>query len=89
MIIVSAVTEKQKQANRLKLEFERGDINAVEYYRKLKGLSQAQLASEAGVEARTIFKLEKKRVKFPKHLAKAIAAALGIEPHQLFEGLRH
>ena len=87
MVIVSDVTEKV--ANRLKMDFERGNINAVEYYRKLKGLSQEQLASEAGVEARTIFKLEKKRVKFPKHLAKSIAVALGIEPHQLFEGSRH
>jgi transcriptional regulator with XRE-family HTH domain len=85
-VVPAPLTEKQ--INKLKLEFDRGDINAVTYYRKLKGLSQEQLASVSGVEARTIFKLETRRVKFPKHLAKSIAEVLGVEPHQLFEGAR-
>lgn len=78
----------EKRANRLKLEYERGDINALTYYRSLAGLTTEQLASQAEVDSRVIFKLETKRVKFPKHVAKSIAHALGIEAHQLFEGAR-
>lgn len=87
MALEVKVTEKQ--ANRLRLEFERGDINAVTYYRSLSGLTREELASKSGVQPRQIFKLEKKRVKFPKHLAKSIADALGIESHRLLDGHDH
>jgi DNA-binding XRE family transcriptional regulator len=81
-----AVDLTAKQARRLTLEFERGDICALAYYRRLRGLTVEQLAEQVGVESRVVYKLETKRVKFPKSLAKSIADVLMIETHQLFEG---
>jgi DNA-binding XRE family transcriptional regulator len=72
----------------LRRKFDTGEITALTYYRTVSGMEIDELAEVVGVAPKVIFKLERKRVKFPKHLAHQIAEALSIETEMLFEGYR-
>lgn len=53
--------------------------------RKARGLSQAQLAELAGLNQATVSKVERGEMNVTLEVIDAIAAALGVEPVQLFD----
>jgi transcriptional regulator with XRE-family HTH domain len=53
--------------------------------RKIKGITQQELAALSGVPQQTISKLEKGRTRdLTWRTASRLAAALGVEPHEIF-----